>query len=275
MEEGREPCIVPLADMINHNTEDGGCYNFADYGFDRSTRTFRLLSYASYTKGEQVWITYGFKSNWDLLNDYGMVIEGNVHEAVAIDAASLLDAMTATERTERVRFLKQHKLPHVTFQLGGKSEATKQTFVSVRTMLMERARFDQLQTPPDARFSFENEFAVLSFLSAEVEKQLQRNRSYQVRAMSDHQFRALPYHAQLAITFQRTQANALERCAAWLKRRQKRLSNERQTLERLSMMSVSTTTTEMIAKDEQEKRTSDDDDDDDDTIDDEFDEWKI
>ncbi|XP_078438211.1 rubisco methyltransferase family protein [Wolffia australiana] len=60
--------LVPWADMLNHSSE---AYAFLDY--DKSSQGIVFTTDRSYQPGEQVFISYGKKSNGDLLLSYGFV----------------------------------------------------------------------------------------------------------------------------------------------------------------------------------------------------------
>lgn len=74
LEDNVEPCLVPLADMLNHTHEhvhDGGV---AAYAYDRQRKCFRVTSRVTVAKGAQVFTFYGDKTNYEFLNDYGFLI---------------------------------------------------------------------------------------------------------------------------------------------------------------------------------------------------------
>jgi len=67
--EGEDGCLVPLADMINHNSELEGTNS--NYYFDKDSKTFKLFVHQTYTKEEEVFISYGKKTNEQLMQCYG------------------------------------------------------------------------------------------------------------------------------------------------------------------------------------------------------------
>ncbi|ELR23759.1 [Ribulose-bisphosphate-carboxylase]-lysine N-methyltransferase [Acanthamoeba castellanii str. Neff] len=70
------PAIVPLADMLNHNTEKGG-ERVAHYFYDADAQIFKVISKTSYEPGQQVLTHYGNKANGNFLEDYGFVYMNN------------------------------------------------------------------------------------------------------------------------------------------------------------------------------------------------------
>eukprot|EP01103_Thecamoeba_quadrilineata_P003169 TRINITY_DN12977_c0_g1_i1.p1 TRINITY_DN12977_c0_g1~~TRINITY_DN12977_c0_g1_i1.p1 ORF type:complete len:421 (+),score=52.70 TRINITY_DN12977_c0_g1_i1:62-1324(+) len=77
------PGLVPLADMINHSVPPNQA-NYASYKFHESTQTFCIHSNFPFKTGEQVFITYGAKSNYELLIDYGFLMEPAVIEELFV-----------------------------------------------------------------------------------------------------------------------------------------------------------------------------------------------
>ncbi|CAE7497099.1 RBCMT [Symbiodinium sp. CCMP2592] len=74
--EGTHLCIAPLVDFLNHRA---GALQLTRFGNG-------IVAYAHkhYDVGEQVWVSYGGKSNAELLSQYGFVDPDNGQEAVYI-----------------------------------------------------------------------------------------------------------------------------------------------------------------------------------------------
>jgi len=68
----KRPCMVPLADLLNHNLVDGW---FTAYSFGGDS--FTLTCVKEIQEGEEVRITYGPKGNGSLLVEYGFALEKN------------------------------------------------------------------------------------------------------------------------------------------------------------------------------------------------------
>eukprot|EP00438_Fugacium_kawagutii_P017189 Skav232721 [mRNA] locus=scaffold4985:73927:75258:+ [translate_table: standard] len=73
---GTNLCIAPLVDFLNHKA---GALQLTRFGNG-------IVAYAhkNYDAGEQVWVSYGGKSNAELLSQYGFVDPDNSQEAVYI-----------------------------------------------------------------------------------------------------------------------------------------------------------------------------------------------
>lgn len=75
--------LVPYADLLNHNPF---CSTYIDIGRDffSGTRNAVLYTDRQYGKMDQVFTTYGPKSNADLLLLYGFVVERNPYDSVDV-----------------------------------------------------------------------------------------------------------------------------------------------------------------------------------------------
>jgi len=76
---GNDYALVPLGDLLNHKHDAG----FP--GVDASGQYLEVNATQDYAKGDQVFISYGNKSNSELLGTYGFVIENNPHDAAIIN----------------------------------------------------------------------------------------------------------------------------------------------------------------------------------------------
>jgi len=72
------PIIVPLVDMLNHDPSAAVGDISADGEF------FVVNSTRDYQKGEQVFVSYGPKSNGELLKTYGFVLEDNAADFLTL-----------------------------------------------------------------------------------------------------------------------------------------------------------------------------------------------
>jgi len=70
-ERNGDLALVPLADMLNHNPGYG--QGGLNYGRDH----FLINTTKVYQKGDQVYDSYGPKTNYDLLSTYGFLLENN------------------------------------------------------------------------------------------------------------------------------------------------------------------------------------------------------
>jgi len=62
-------CLVPFADLVNHRSELDG--TDSNYFFDTTSRTFKVIVNERYNKGDEVFISYGRKSNEQYMLCYG------------------------------------------------------------------------------------------------------------------------------------------------------------------------------------------------------------
>lgn len=62
-------CLVPFADLVNHRSELDG--TDSNYFFDTVSRTFKVIVNEHYKKGDEVFISYGRKSNEQYMLCYG------------------------------------------------------------------------------------------------------------------------------------------------------------------------------------------------------------
>ena len=85
--DGTHLCIAPLVDFLNHKA---GALQLTRFGNG-------IVAYAHkhYEAGEQVWVSYGGKSNAQLLSQYGFVDPDNGQEAVYIRISDHLPASTS------------------------------------------------------------------------------------------------------------------------------------------------------------------------------------
>lgn len=61
--------MVPFADLVNHRSELDG--TDSNYFFDTTSRTFKVIVNERYKKGDEVYISYGRKSNEQYMLCYG------------------------------------------------------------------------------------------------------------------------------------------------------------------------------------------------------------
>jgi len=76
---GNNFVLVPLGDLLNHRPDAG----FP--GVDVSGQYLEVNATQDYIKGDQVFMSYGNKSNSELLGTYGFILEDNPHEAAIIN----------------------------------------------------------------------------------------------------------------------------------------------------------------------------------------------
>ncbi|MCL7047201.1 hypothetical protein MKW94_000974 [Papaver nudicaule] len=97
--DGRN-ALVPWADMLNHSCD---VETFLDY--DKSTKGIVFTTDRSYQPGEQVFISYGRKSNGELLLSYGFVPREGTNPSDSVELLLSLDKSDECygEKTEALR----------------------------------------------------------------------------------------------------------------------------------------------------------------------------
>ncbi|XP_047249705.1 ribulose-1,5 bisphosphate carboxylase/oxygenase large subunit N-methyltransferase, chloroplastic isoform X1 [Capsicum annuum] len=96
--------LVPWADMLNHNCE---VKTFLDY--DRSSQGIVFTTDRAYLPGEQVFISYGRKSNGELLLSYGFVPREGTNPSDSVEVSMSLKKSDKCYK-EKVEALKKHGL---------------------------------------------------------------------------------------------------------------------------------------------------------------------
>ncbi|KAF3796637.1 Ribulose-1 bisphosphate carboxylase/oxygenase large subunit N-methyltransferase [Nymphaea thermarum] len=96
--------LVPWADMLNHNSE---VETFLDY--DKSSKGVVFTTDRSYQPGEQVFISYGKKSNGELLLSYGFVPSEGSNPNDSVDLSLSLTTSDPCFK-EKLEVLKKYNL---------------------------------------------------------------------------------------------------------------------------------------------------------------------
>ncbi|XP_004243586.1 ribulose-1,5 bisphosphate carboxylase/oxygenase large subunit N-methyltransferase, chloroplastic isoform X1 [Solanum lycopersicum] len=96
--------LVPWADMLNHNCE---VETFLDY--DKSSQGIVFTTDRAYLPGEQVFISYGRKSNGELLLSYGFVPKEGTNPSDSVEVSLALKKSDKCYK-EKVEALKKHGL---------------------------------------------------------------------------------------------------------------------------------------------------------------------
>jgi hypothetical protein len=71
--------ISPVIDMINHDTSEASEVTYAPF-----QKSFLVVSSRSYSRDKQVFISYGKRSNDQLLQYYGFVERNNPHDVFQV-----------------------------------------------------------------------------------------------------------------------------------------------------------------------------------------------
>jgi len=100
--DSMEMAMMPMLDALNHKSSAT-----ATCAFDAERNAFVLTAGAAVRKGEQVYLSYGAKSNDELLQLFGFVEENNPHETflaigldehIASQCANLFGSQSEMER---------------------------------------------------------------------------------------------------------------------------------------------------------------------------------
>eukprot|EP01133_Synstelium_polycarpum_P004239 gene4239-4946_t len=73
-------CLVPMADMINHNTHA----QISRRHFDQDSDCFRMVSCCGVPANAQIFLHYGALQNWELAHYYGFVMPNNCYDSMHI-----------------------------------------------------------------------------------------------------------------------------------------------------------------------------------------------
>ncbi|KAK0589624.1 hypothetical protein LWI29_016463 [Acer saccharum] len=101
---GGRVALVPWADMLNHNCE---VETFLDY--DKSTKGIVFTTDRQYQPGEQVFISYGRKSNGELLLSYGFVPREGTNPSDSVELSLSLKKSDKCYK-EKLEALRKHGL---------------------------------------------------------------------------------------------------------------------------------------------------------------------
>ncbi|KAI9177478.1 hypothetical protein LWI28_015679 [Acer negundo] len=101
---GGRVALVPWADMLNHNCE---VETFLDY--DKSTKGIVFTTDRQYQPGEQVFISYGRKSNGELLLSYGFVPREGTNPSDSVELSLSLKKSDICYK-EKLEALRKHGL---------------------------------------------------------------------------------------------------------------------------------------------------------------------
>ncbi|CAM9949032.1 unnamed protein product, partial [Sphacelaria rigidula] len=105
---GEAVALIPYADLFNHNPFANSYIDARQTGFFAKTDEIAVYADRAYKKMEQVYISYGPKSNSDLLLLYGFSLDRNPYNSVEV-AISLDEADELYERKRQ--FLEDAGLP--------------------------------------------------------------------------------------------------------------------------------------------------------------------
>jgi len=212
LRETDELSLVPYADLLNHSPYINCFFKYEPIPFS-DERLVILNSDRPYSANDQVLISYGQKSNAELVLLYGFVVDRNVFDEVEIEVGLMEDD---PRYEEKASFLKMQGLP------------TKKTFPLVIDRFTEeliqfmrvihvgqdvRRELDEFRY--NELISIENEMSVFLALKKQCIEVLV---SYPETLEEDQQlidsarmFAALPRNARMAIKLRRNEKRILQR----------------------------------------------------------------
>lgn len=253
--EGETLAMVPYADLINHSpfsrayidAQEGG-----DWLFSNGEEEVILYADRGYRRMEQIYISYGQKSNAELLLLYGFAVERNPYNSVDVTVAiaprteSFVQGLN--DDTVDVDPLADEKVAFL--ESVGRDRMVDFPCYADRypTEMLEFLRLMQM-TPEDTRgkplrdfdysrtISPANEAAVLNSVLEAVRRQLSKypNTEEEDAALIKDKgmFRLLSYNQRMAIRHRRNEKRLLKRTIAALENQiRKQGLNDEEVLER-------------------------------------------
>jgi len=236
--EGETLAMVPYADLINHSpfsqayidAQEGG-----DWLFSSGEEEVILYADRGYRRMEQVYISYGQKSNAELLLLYGFAVERNPYNSVDVTVAiaPLTESFVKELNDDSIPIdpLAEEKVAFLE-SAGRKSLVDFPCYADRYPVeLLEFLRLMQM-TPDDTRgrplndfdyartISMANEAAVLTSVIEAVTRQLEKYPNHEeddAALIKDKgMFRLLSYNQRMAIRHRRNEKRLLKRTIAAL-----------------------------------------------------------
>ena len=238
LKEGETLAMVPYADLINHSpfsqayidAREGG-----DWLFSSGEEEVILYADRGYRRMEQIYISYGQKSNAELLLLYGFAVERNPYNSVDVTVAiaPLTESFVKELNDDRILIdpLAEEKAEFL--ESVGRERSVDFPCYADRypVELLEFLRLMQM-TPEDTRgrplkefdyartISMGNEAAVLTSVIEAVTRQLKKYPNTEeddAALIKDKElFRTLSYNQRMAIRHRRNEKRLLKRTIAAL-----------------------------------------------------------
>eukprot|EP00586_Coscinodiscus_wailesii_P023554 CAMPEP_0172493918 /NCGR_PEP_ID=MMETSP1066-20121228/32794_1 /TAXON_ID=671091 /ORGANISM="Coscinodiscus wailesii, Strain CCMP2513" /LENGTH=540 /DNA_ID=CAMNT_0013264391 /DNA_START=197 /DNA_END=1819 /DNA_ORIENTATION=- len=252
LREGEALAMVPYADLINHSPFSGAYVDAREVGdwlFKDGTEEVILYADRGYRKMEQIYISYGPKSNADLLLLYGFALERNPYNSVDVTVSIKPRVATGNnpENDADADPLAEEKIAFL--QNVGREDTVDFPCYADRypIEMLEYLRLMQM-TPEDTRgkplsaFDFSrtisaaNEAAVLTSIIQAIKMQLNKypnSEEDDARLIQDKgMFRLFNYNQRMAIRHRRNEKRLLKRTVAALDRQIKTRGLDREDLQR-------------------------------------------
>jgi len=235
---GERLAMVPYADLINHSAYSGSFLDARESGdwlFKDGEEEVILYADRGYRQMEQVYISYGQKSNAELLLLYGFALERNPYNAVDVTVSIAPRTAAAAAADEGVEEdpLAQEKVDFL--RSAGRDQTVDFPCYADRypIEMLEYLRL-MMMTPEDSRgspladfdysrtISSANEAAVLQSVVAAVEYQLSlfpQTEEEDAAVIRDKgMFRLLGYNQRMAVRHRRNEKRLLKRTLAALEK---------------------------------------------------------
>eukprot|EP00587_Corethron_hystrix_P002337 CAMPEP_0113312620 /NCGR_PEP_ID=MMETSP0010_2-20120614/9385_1 /TAXON_ID=216773 ORGANISM="Corethron hystrix, Strain 308" /NCGR_SAMPLE_ID=MMETSP0010_2 /ASSEMBLY_ACC=CAM_ASM_000155 /LENGTH=572 /DNA_ID=CAMNT_0000168497 /DNA_START=73 /DNA_END=1788 /DNA_ORIENTATION=- /assembly_acc=CAM_ASM_000155 len=241
LKEGEALAMVPYADLINHSPFSGAYVDGRESGswlFKDGQEEVILYADRGYRKMEQVYISYGPKSNADLLLLYGFALERNPFNSVdvTVSIATTLNDLLLVEKREYLKKVGREQT--VDFPCYADRYPTE---------MLEYLRLMQM-TPEDTRgkplaafdytrtISAANEQAVLASIIEAVRNQLSlypTTEEQDAALIQDKSlFQCFNYNQRMAVRHRRNEKRLLKRTVAALEKQLKNRGLDVNDLER-------------------------------------------
>lgn len=255
LQEGETLAMVPYADLINHSPFSQAYIDAREEGdwlFKTGSEEVVLFADRSYRKMEQVYISYGPKSNADLLLLYGFAVERNPFNSVDVTVGiaprteSFVKAIVEDDSGE-VDPLADEKVDFLE-RVGSDKMVDFPCYADRYPVEMfEYLRLMQM-TPEDSRgkplFDFDytrtisaaNEAAVLKSVIEAVSRQLnnypQTEEEDAIMIKDKKMFRIFSYNQRMAVRHRRNEKRLLKRTIAALEKQMVQQGLESEELDR-------------------------------------------
>jgi hypothetical protein len=259
LKKGETLALVPYADLINHSPYSQAYLDAREKGdwlFKTGTEEVVLYADRAYRKMEQIYISYGPKSNADLLLLYGFALERNPFNSVDVtvsiqsllgkgldDDGNIIEDSNGADidplADEKLRFLRDVKRDTTVDFPCYADRYPVEMLEYLRLMMMtpEDTRGRQLTDFDYTRtISAANEASVLYSVVEAIKKQLElypTTEEQDADIIKDRgMFRMLSYNQRMAVRHRRNEKRLLKRTIAALEKQIRTRALDRDDLDR-------------------------------------------
>mmetsp|Transcript_11894 Transcript_11894/g.17743 ORF Transcript_11894/g.17743 Transcript_11894/m.17743 type:complete len:511 (+) Transcript_11894:62-1594(+) len=229
LKSGQAVALIPYADLINHNPFANSYVDARNEGWLTQNEVVSVYSDRSYKKMEQIYISYGPKSNSDLLLLYGFALDRNPFNSVEITVSLEQNDPLFGEKND---FLKRAGMPlTMSFPLYN-DRYPDEAFQYMRLICFEKSDRDALGAIEDVEFadkvSNQNELQVLSLIIEACERALERyptTEEEDTALMIDRgMYSLLSKNQRMAVKHRRQEKRILKKTIAAVMKQKERLS---------------------------------------------------